>query len=193
MIADGPLRQNMAREHARGGARVDGPARSCAWPDCTGCGEYRAPTSRATLRDYQWLCLEHVREFNRRWDYFQGMGADEIEAQRRDDITWSRPTWPPGLNTADMRLKDPFELLYAHGFSGHRPPEPPKRPPTTAQTHARTLGLDLGFSVEELKRRYKILAKQHHPDLHGGDRSQEERLKEINAAYTWLLAHPDAR
>ncbi|WP_084506925.1 J domain-containing protein [Geminicoccus roseus] len=195
MIAEEPLRQSTGgQNHARGGAHRGGPVRTCAWPGCDACGEYRAPLSRASLRDYQWLCLEHVREFNRRWDYFQGMDADEIEAQRRDDVTWSRPTWPPGLNTADMRLKDPFELLHAHGFTSRsRREAPASRPPTTAQTHAQTLGLSLGFSVEELKRRYKTLAKQHHPDLHGGDRHQEERLKQINAAYTWLLAHPDAR
>jgi DnaJ-domain-containing protein 1 len=150
--------------------------------------------SRNSLRQYQWLCLEHVREFNKRWDYFQGMAADEIEAHRRDDVTWSRPTWPMGLSAAEMRLKDPFELLHAHGFNPHRRQEgPPRRPPTTAQGHAQTLGLELGFTIEELKRRYKALAKKHHPDLHGGDRQQEERLKEINAAYTWLLANPEAR
>jgi len=39
----------------------------------------------------------------------------------------------------------------------------------------------------ELKRRYKNLAKEHHPDLHGGDKAAEERLKLINEAYTFLL------
>jgi hypothetical protein len=192
MIAEEPLHAAAGRQHVRGGARVEGASRACAWPNCDACGEYRAPRSRNSLREYQWLCLEHVREFNRNWDFFQGMNTDEIEAMRRDDVTWSRPTWPPGLNTADLRLKDPFELLHAHGFTRQRP-EPPKRPPTTAQSHAHTLGLEPGFTVAELKTRYKSLAKQHHPDLHGGDRRQEERLKEINAAYTWLLAHPGER
>lgn len=196
MIAEGPLRQRAGGHAPRRGGAHAGPAdRICAWPQCAACGEYRAPLSRDALRDYQWLCLEHVREFNRRWDYFQGMATEEIEAHRRDDITWSRPTWAPGLNTADMRLKDPFELLHAHGFTAKRRRQEasPARPPSTAQTHAATLGLSPGFSIAELKQRYKTLAKQHHPDLHGGDRHQEERLKEINAAYTWLLAHPDAR
>lgn len=196
MIAEAPLQSmRTAHEHVRGGARTGGAPRSCAWQGCTACGEYRAPLSRSALRQYQWLCLDHVREFNKRWDYFQGMNADEIEAHRRDDVTWSRPTWPAGLSAADMRLKDPFELLHAHGFASHhnRPETPPRRPPTLAQSHAQTLGLELGFTVAELKNRYKSLAKQHHPDLHGGDREQEERLKEINASYTWLLAHPEAR
>ena len=196
MIAEAPLRHpGGGAGHLRGGARIGASSDLCAWPGCTGCGEYRAPLSRNALRQYQWLCLDHVRQFNKGWDYFQGMAAEEIEAHRRDDVTWSRPTWPAGLSAADMRLKDPFELLHAHGFTSHPGGReaPPRRPPTTAQTHAQTLGLEPGFTGPELKRRYKSLVKQHHPDLHGGDRQQEERLKEINAAYTWLLAHPDAR
>ena len=194
MIAEEPPQPAVgARQHVRGGASAGPHARLCAWPGCAACGEYRAPRSRTELRDFQWLCLDHVREFNRSWDYFKGMGAEQIEAQRREDITWSRPTWPPGLNTAELRLKDPFELLYAHGFTKQSPKDhPAKRPPTTAQLHARTLGLPEGFTAEEMKRRYKALVKQHHPDLHGGDRHQEEQLKVINAAYTWLLAHPNA-
>jgi DnaJ-class molecular chaperone len=49
--------------------------------------------------------------------------------------------------------------------------------------------LDLagGFTLFELKRRYKQLAKKHHPDLHGGDKAAEERLKLINEAYTYLV------
>ena len=42
-------------------------------------------------------------------------------------------------------------------------------------------------TLAELKRRYKQLAKKHHPDLHGGDKAAEERLKLINEAYTYLL------
>ena len=194
MIAEEPLHPpEPVPQRLRGGARIGGSIQPCEWPGCTACGDYRAPRSRTQLREYQFLCLDHVREFNRAWDYFKGMPPEQIEAHRRDDVTWSRPTWPPGLNTADLRLKDPFELLHAHGFTKHSPKDPPSaRPPSTAQAHAQTLGLAPGFTADEMKRRYKTLVKQHHPDLHGGDRHQEERLKGINAAYTWLLAHPNA-
>ena len=42
-------------------------------------------------------------------------------------------------------------------------------------------------TLQELKARYKQLAKRHHPDLHGGDKKAEERLKLINEAYTYLM------
>ncbi|MFW5834400.1 MAG: molecular chaperone DnaJ, partial [Pseudomonadota bacterium] len=45
--------------------------RPCAWPGCTAEGEFRAPRARDDLRTYQWLCLEHVRAFNRSWDFFR--------------------------------------------------------------------------------------------------------------------------
>ena len=48
------------------------------------------------------------------------------------------------------------------------------------------LQLEVGFTLADLKRQYKRLAKQHHPDLNGGDRGAEERLKSIIAAYRHL-------
>ena len=45
------------------------------------------------------------------------------------------------------------------------------------------LGLQKGASAEEIKKAYRRLAKENHPDLHPGDKACEERLKEINEAY----------
>jgi DnaJ-class molecular chaperone len=53
----------------------------------------------------------------------------------------------------------------------------------------RRLGLEPGFTLDELKRRFKALAKRHHPDLNGGDRAAEARLREIIEAYRYLLDH----
>jgi hypothetical protein len=52
------------------------------------------------------------------------------------------------------------------------------------------LDLKPGATEKEIKARYKELAKRHHPDRNGGDRAAEERLKEINQAYTVLVARP---
>jgi len=48
------------------------------------------------------------------------------------------------------------------------------------------LGLPRGASKDDVKRAYRRLAKQHHPDANGGDRSSEERLREIIQAYNYL-------
>lgn len=160
------------------------PARPCAWPGCCGEGLYRAPRSRRNLRDFLWLCLEHVREHNRRWDYFAGMGSEEIERHRRADVTWHRPSWrfgvAPGGRLADADFLDPLGILRER-----RAPRPAGE--SRAQVMMRRLGLAGGFTLAELKARFKLLVKRHHPDLNGGDRAAETRLREIIEAYRFLL------
>jgi DnaJ-class molecular chaperone len=49
-----------------------------------------------------------------------------------------------------------------------------------------TLGLDGEATTVEIKAKFKMLVKQHHPDVNGGDRSTEDRLREIIQAYNYL-------
>lgn len=158
--------------------------RCCAWPGCDSEAGYRAPKARNRLREFQWFCLEHIREFNRGWDFFAGMSQADIDDHRRADVTWHRPTWRYGTayGLADD-WRDVFGL-FVDGLDNER--RPPPRPRTKAEEMMARLQLTAGFSLTELKRRYKKLAKEHHPDLHGGDKAAEERLKLINEAYTYL-------
>lgn len=161
-----------------------------------GCGEaagYRAPRSRETLTEYFWFCLPHVREYNARWDYYKGMSPGQIEAHIRDDVSWNRPSWRLGqrggrTHFAEEDLIDPLDLL-----GGGRPVRRPAaaRPdvPEGLRQPLDTLGLEWPLSMDELKMRYKDLARRHHPDTNGGDRVAEERLKSINVAYTAVRAH----
>ena len=157
-------------------------------PGCLAAGEYRAPKSRSSLRDYYWFCLPHVREYNAKWDFYKGMSPGEIESQLRADTAWQRPTWPLGRlgGTAygEEALRDPLDVLSAGRFRRGRGEW---RPHTAAPTELReplaTLGLDWPVTLDEVKARYKALAKRHHPDANGGDRAAEERLKVINLAY----------
>ena len=49
-----------------------------------------------------------------------------------------------------------------------------------------TLGLEVDATAAEIKARFKELVKRHHPDANGGDRSTEDRLREIIQAYNYL-------
>jgi hypothetical protein len=167
-------------------------ARACDAPGCEAAGEFRAPRDRNRLRDYYWFCLPHVREYNAAWDYFRGMSAEEIERHLREDAGWQRPTWPLGrlgrvaLDPAEF-LRDPLGVL-----AGGPEPAPRTRRTEEAPPELRAalgvLGLGWPVAVEELRARYKELAKRYHPDSNGGDRSAEERLKDINRAYSLLRA-----
>lgn len=55
-----------------------------------------------------------------------------------------------------------------------------------ANDYYKTLGVDKNASTEELKKAYRKLAMDHHPDRHQGDKTQEAKFKEINEAYSVL-------
>ena len=168
----------------------------CERPGCVNAGEHRAPRSRAALGDYYWFCLDHVREYNLAWNYYAGMNEHEIENEIRSDSTWQRPTWPLGRwgsrNRDDRAFYDPFDV-----FSG-REGEKPGRRSGADEVRRRALSpedkamevFDLSppLSRDAIKTRYKALVKMHHPDIHGGDKAAEERLKTINQAYAVLKA-----
>jgi DnaJ-domain-containing protein 1 len=167
----------------------------CEWPGCERIGEYRAPKSRAELRSFRHFCLEHVRAYNSAWDFFSGMSQADIEAYLREDVTWHRPTWPIGNGAprhADgWRWQDPFGVFTdGNGTYGrHGASEWDHKSLNGGKTERmlKVMELDPDVTRDELKARYRQLVKQHHPDLHGGDKNAEERLKLINEAYTYLL------
>jgi hypothetical protein len=173
--------------------------RVCEHPGCATVGEFRAPKSRRELHQYRWFCLEHVREYNSRWDFYAGMNETEIEAQIRADQTWRRPTWklgPGGSGRGHDPLEDvidPYDIL---ADSDLRPPKgrragAQRNNLTPAEQQALSI-LDLSWpqTLDSVKVRYKQLAKQHHPDANGGSKEAEERLKLINRAYTTLRQSP---
>ena len=58
--------------------------RPCDYPECPECGEFRAPKDRS-LREYYWFCLKHVTQYNKNWDFYLGLSADEIEESTISD------------------------------------------------------------------------------------------------------------
>ena len=167
------------------------PGRPCDMPGCEAMGEYRAPKSRRNLKDYWWFCLEHVRAYNSSWDYYRGMSPGEIEAQLRADTSWQRPSWPLGrvgkvAAWDEELLRDPLHLLDAGRVKRGAAQRAPQQMPPELREPLATLGLSWPTTLDAVKTRYKELAKRHHPDVHGGDRAAEERLKTINLAYAAL-------
>ena len=59
----------------------------CDWNNCTEIGEYKAPVERDNSKKYRMLCLKHVKEFNKNWNYFSGMNDDQIMNFLKSDMT----------------------------------------------------------------------------------------------------------
>ena len=120
-----------------------------------------------------------------------GLGAEQIEAHIRADTTWRRPVWPLGARrngNAYAHIHDPFGLADDAGL-GEKPA--PVQDGSELLTPAERTALDVlelswPLTLAEVKSRYKELVKLHHPDANGGAREAEEKLKEINAAYSTL-------
>jgi len=164
----------------------------CSVPGCCEPGGYKAPTSRESLHEYQWFCLEHVRDHNAKWDYFAGLGPNEIEEFMKESVTGHRPTW-----TREGQLKQQYFKLHAalNDFlnlngSGFREKA---TPPLSGKLRKAlgTLELEYPYTEKELKSQYRLLVKKHHPDVNKGDKTSEERFKQITVAYTLLAEHLD--
>jgi hypothetical protein len=179
---------------------------ACEWPGCNGAATHRAPKGRGREKEYWRFCLGHVREYNHSYNFFAGMSVDDIARYQKDAVTGHRPTWKmgmnggrptgrshsarfgPGLGGAD----DPFGFYRDHGPSGpHANADHLRGRETRVIRNAErkaldVLGLEADASTQEIKVRFKHLVKRHHPDANGGDRSSEERLREIIQAYNYL-------
>jgi DnaJ-domain-containing protein 1 len=162
------------------------PERLCDHPDCAQDGLFRAPKSRDHLTDYHWFCLDHVRAYNKAWNYCQGMSEDEIEGEIRRSTVWDRPTWPAGIPPRmEERLRQ--TLYNSGGFYGYDKPEAAAPQRHTPETKAlATLGLAASATFKAIKDKYRELVKQHHPDRNGGDIHAEERFKTISQAFHTL-------
>src|SRR3954447_5425845 len=185
-----------AKQQAR--ARED--AVMCEWPDCKNKGPHRAPKGRANDKEYFHFCLNHVREYNQSYNFFQGMNADAVARYQKDALTGHRPTWKMGANSGvkgqgDAALDgaaDPFQMFTElNGRGRWRPGAQQAKAETRKVMNAerkalQVMGLAAGATLEQVKAKYKALVKQHHPDANGGDRSTEDRLIEIIKAYNYL-------
>ena len=184
----------MSRRRAKPLTATDGAElyqRVCEAAGCRLQGEYRAPRARDRLTEYRWFCLEHVRDYNKKWDYFAGLDASEIERHIRADTTWRRPVWPlGGRRNGGPQIHDPFGLSEEAGLAEKPPPRMDgSEQLTPAERNAMgVLELSWPTTRADVKSRYKELVKIHHPDANGGAREAEEKLKEINVAYSTLRA-----
>ena len=168
--------------------------KKCDSPKCNEKGEYKAPKSRVMLNEFFYFCLDHIKEYNKSWDFYKGMSVEQIENSMRSDTFWDRPSWP--LKNSFKNIFDEFNE-YVEDFVKN---DDEKINDTYFKNklldenltvdEARALeelDLKMPISLEKIKKNYKKLVKIFHPDVNGNNKNAEEKFKQINESYKLLL------
>ena len=168
--------------------------KKCDSPKCNQKGEYRAPKSRVMLNKYFYFCLDHIKEYNKSWDFYKGMSVEQIENSMRSDTFWDRPSWP--LKSSFKNVFDEFNE-YVEDFvktdddkirDSYFKNKIVDENLTMEEAKAlKELDLKMPISLEKIKKNYKKLVKIFHPDVNGNNKDAEERFKQINESYKLLL------
>jgi DnaJ domain len=167
----------------------------CEWPGCDQPAKHKAPKGRSAEGQFYNYCTPHVQQYNKTYNYFDGMKDDEQAAFRKEAQTGHRPTWKrgqgPGVHAGASRrtakdIDDPLNLLLKEKIkSNAKHGRNLRRNEIEA---LQTLNLAEDATPAEVKSTYKTLVKRLHPDANNGSRANEETLKAVIKAYDVLRA-----
>jgi curved DNA-binding protein CbpA len=152
----------------RGAAKV----RMCDRDGCDQPGDCPAPKS-PNSRDRWYFCESHAAEYNRGWNYFEGLNAEEAAARQADEQR----------DASGFRQSS----HYAWGGPGDG---------SRSRDEMRALDvldLEADSSFDQVKAAYRRLAKANHPDLKPGDKEAAERFRQVQAAYDVLRRAEERR
>ena len=161
----------------------------CDWNNCNKEGKYKAPVEKDNSKNFRYLCFEHIKEFNKNWNYFANMNDEQINQFIKDDMTWHKPTqnfsaqdnffkilWNNALKNDDYDNLDlkKYDKVRQFSFSDND------------IKAFNVLGLNVCTDWEKVREKFKKLVKKLHPDKNLGNNKFEEKLKIITLAYTQL-------
>ena len=161
----------------------------CDWNNCNEIGEYKAPVEKDNSKKFRLLCLNHVKEFNKNWNYFSGMNDDQVIDFLKSDMVWHKPT--QSFSSSDNF----FKVLWSNTLRDDLDKEKLKsdfnhmgqfRYNNKDIKAFEILGILVGSNWGKIYDKFKILVKKFHPDMNSGNKKFEEKLKSITLAYTQL-------
>ena len=190
--------------------RCESGGRFCDRPGCDELGEFRAPGHLPSgfdgPGDYHWFCLDHVRQFNAGFDFFEGMSSEEIQRAQSPLSGWdnetrafrataeidSVPRWADFADPLDAIGKRARRFRNTAEAANQSQTRSDGRPLTGDERRALDeLGLPIDADRKALRNRYAKMLRRFHPDHNGGNRSHEARLRAVVDAYQ-LLRKADA-
>jgi len=161
----------------------------CEWENCNQSGRFKAPLEKDNSKRFRWLCKEHIKLFNSKWNYFEGMSQNEIEVFLKSDLTWHRPTQK--FSSSDNffnilwnnALSDKFNF-----FKDKKTFVSLKRSKLSERDKDAFRIMDLEYHVDwsKIQKKFKSLVKKLHPDRNPGNKQFEDKLKKITLAYSHL-------
>ena len=165
--------------------------RTCEVNGCSEEAKYRAPKSPKDLENFHWFCLKHVKEYNTRWNFFKNHSEEEFEKEVNLSKTWGRKTKPFGSKSSVNRshsdgnsrlrfgIEDPYGFIDSLGNKETNSLGAEKRLNHSEQKALSILGATASMTKGEIRKLYKILIKDLHPDTNDGKRDDEERMTEV--------------
>tara|TARA_B100000678_G_scaffold185002_1_gene154604 strand:+ start:476 stop:994 length:519 start_codon:yes stop_codon:yes gene_type:complete len=161
----------------------------CEWKNCNKKGEFRAPIEKDNSKKYKWLCEEHIKLFNKSWNYFEGMNQNEIENFLKSDLTWHRPTQK--FDSSDNFFNILWNNALDDKFTFYKKDKnfnnlKNKKLSEKDKDAFKIMGLELSADWPIIQKKFKTLVKKFHPDRNAGNKEFEDKLKKITLAYSHL-------
>ena len=160
----------------------------CEWSKCKKIGVYKAPVEKDNSKKFRLLCLEHIKAFNKSWNYFSDMNDREIEDFIKSDLTWHKPTKSFGSSENFFRilwvnaLDDKSSIFKNSVFKNFNRSKLSDKD----KDALKILGLKNETNWSDIQKRFKMLVKKYHPDKNHGSKKYEDILKKITLAYSQL-------
>ncbi len=173
--------------------------RKCEFAGCAGFGDHPAPKTKHNVGGnnstdkYYYFCLNHVREYNKNWDYFKGMSENEIYSWQKQASLGHRPTWKHQIdpNAAEAVISHRLDAMFSNeGFSTETVGVNDFSDMLLSDRDRKALELfELKHPATKdvIKKQYKKLVKSYHPDVNRGSKQAEEHFKKITEAYEYLI------
>jgi hypothetical protein len=195
--------KQVSRDRFHGRFETEG--QTCEWARCQEAGEFRAPGGKPPgfdgPGDYRWFCLEHVRQFNAGYDFFDGMDSEEILRAQSPIGGWERETraFAPDVGIDGVPrwadFTDPLDAIGERARAFKRRAAQANGPQQRNdgimlswedRRALEVLGLPVDADRKAVRRRYTEMLRRYHPDHNGGNRHHETRLRSVVDAYQVL-------
>ena len=160
----------------------------CDWENCCEDGKFKAPLERDNSKKFRLLCLNHIKEFNKSWNYFENMNENEIQNFIKSDLVWHKSTKSFGSSDNffsilwNNALDDNLNIFTNSSFKKYKKSNFSEKD----KDAFRVLDLECSTKWEDIQKKFKSLVKKYHPDKNLGSKKYEDKLKKITLAYSQL-------